>query len=140
MARDLIRLMQSLFLPVAEMVREPATWQPCTDVTRTPYGWLIKFELAGVRPEDLELSVQHGRTLILRGTRRDWFREEGCCHYLMEIAYSRFERRITLPTAIDLGRADIRTEFRQGLLLVRIFSDNYSSDTHVSEHYPEAEK
>ncbi len=122
MARDLIRLMQTLFLPVAEMGRETAVWQPSTDVVRTPYGWLITFELAGVRPEDIELTVHQGRTLTVCGTRRDLCKEEGCCHYLMEIAYSHFERSITLPTAADLGRADIRTEFRDGLLLVRIYS------------------
>jgi HSP20 family protein len=122
--------MQSLFLPVVQMAYEPAAWQPSTDVVRTPYGWLIKFELAGVRPEDVELTAHHGRTLTVRGTRRDCYRDEECRYYLMEITYSHFERSIALPTAIDLGRADIQTEFRDGLLLVRIHSDVY----------PEAEK
>jgi HSP20 family molecular chaperone IbpA len=36
----------------------------------------------------------------------------------MEIAYSRFERQVELPG--DLQRAKIDTEFRDGMLLVRI--------------------
>jgi HSP20 family protein len=36
----------------------------------------------------------------------------------MEIAYSRFERSVELPCNLD--RADITTEYRDGMLLVRI--------------------
>jgi HSP20 family molecular chaperone IbpA len=36
----------------------------------------------------------------------------------MEIAYSHFERSLELPC--DLERADITTEFHDGMLLVRI--------------------
>jgi len=115
MATDLIRLMNALFLPGAEMGK--GVWQPPTDVYRTRDGWLVKFDLAGVRPEDVELSIT-GSRLTVRGSRRDWCQEEGCRHYLMEIAYSEFERSIVLPT--DLGTAHIQTEYRYGLLLVRI--------------------
>jgi HSP20 family protein len=116
MAGDFIRLMHTLFLPAAETARE-ISWRPPTDVYRTRYGWLVKFDLAGVLPEDIQLSVS-GQRLTLRGRRRDWCREEGCTYYLMEIAYSYFERSIELPG--DLERARIATEFRHGLLLVRI--------------------
>ena len=116
MATDLIRLMHALFLPGAE-VGSKGVWQPPTDVYQTPDGWLIKFDLAGVRPEDVELSIE-GSRLTVRGSRRDWSVEEGCRHYLMEIAYSKFERSIVLPT--DLSTARFTTEYRYGLLLIRI--------------------
>lgn len=116
MATDLIRLMNALFLPSAEMGPKGA-WQPPTDVYRTREGWLVKFDLAGVRPEDVELSIV-GSRLTVRGSRRDWCLEEGCRHYLMEITYSKFERTIVLPT--DLGTARISTEYRYGLLLVHV--------------------
>ena len=43
--------------------------------------------------------------------------EEAWC-YVMEINYGRFERGIELPC--DLERADIATDFRDGMLVVRI--------------------
>jgi HSP20 family protein len=113
---DLIRLMQSLFLPVAGSFQE-LLWRPAADVYRTPCGWLIKLDLAGVPPEDVEVSV-HGRRLTVRGERRDCFKEETCSHYLMEISYSHFERTVELPC--DLSRAHVTTESRYGMLLVRI--------------------
>src|SRR5262249_1271780 len=67
---DLIRLMQSLFLPAADSYRD-VTWQPPMDLYRTRTGWLLKLDLAGVRPDDIRVTVQ-GRRLSIRGMRRDW--------------------------------------------------------------------
>ena len=75
MSRDLKRLMQSLFTPAARSCGE-ACWQPSADIYRTPEGWLVKFDLAGVRPEDIIVAVQNSH-LIVRGTRRDWLVEQG---------------------------------------------------------------
>ena len=116
MATDVIRLIQSLFLPSVERT-QGALWQPPADVYRTRDGWLLKFDLAGVRPQDIELSVQ-GCRLTVRGTRRDSAVEKGCRCYRMEIAYSQFERSIELPG--DLGQAHITMEYQEGMLLVRI--------------------
>jgi HSP20 family protein len=122
MARDLIRLMNALFLPGAEVLQQ-APWYPNTDVYRTPTGWVVKFELAGVRPEDIDLQVLGGR-MTLQGVRRDQIPVEeshSAVHYRMEIAYSRFERTLDLPC--DLKKAAITTEYRDGMLLIRIQPD-----------------
>jgi HSP20 family protein len=115
-ANDLIRLMQSLFVPVAEHFGE-VLWRPAADVYQTRYGWLLKFDLAGVRPHDIRLTA-NGRRLTVAGVRRDCFREEDCCFYRMEIAYSPFERTIDLPCNLESAR--ITTEYQYGMLLVRI--------------------
>jgi HSP20 family protein len=116
MPGDLIRLMHAMFLPAAEGCRS-ALWQPAVDVYRTRHGWLIKAELAGVRPKDIHLSVA-GNRIRLEGSRRDWFLEEGSTHYRMEISYSQFERTLELPCCLDAAK--ITTEFQYGLLLVRV--------------------
>jgi HSP20 family protein len=115
MAADLVRLMQAFFLPAAGTFRE-GPWCPAADVYRTRKGWLVKFDLAGVRPEDIRLSIC-GCRLTVRGVRRDCFTEEGCSYYRLEIAYSQFERSLELPC--DLERARVATEYRDGMLLVR---------------------
>jgi HSP20 family protein len=114
MSEDLIRLMKVLFLP-GEAGRE-APWRPAADVYRTPDGWAVKFELAGVRAEDLDLEVC-GRKMRLRGVRRDCA-PPGARIQQLEIAYSRFERVLELPC--DLGRAQVATHLRDGMLLVHI--------------------
>jgi HSP20 family protein len=121
MPGDLIHLTHAFFLPVAGTVGE--VWQPATDVYRTPQGWLVKLDLAGVRPEDIRWSVS-GSCLTIEGVRRDWCQEEGCCHYAMEISYSSFQRRLTLPD--DLQGANVSVEYRHGMLLVRIQLESQS--------------
>lgn len=94
-----------------------AAWEPLVDVYRGPSAWLVKFDLAGVSPADIELSAC-GRRLTVRGVRRDWCIEQGQSAYSMEISYSRFERSLELP--FDLEAARISTEYRDGMLLVRL--------------------
>jgi HSP20 family protein len=118
MSRDLERLLQTLFWPAAGTF-QPPHWQPAADVYRIDTGWLVKFELAGVRPDDMDLEAR-GQWLTLRGSRRDCALEHGCRCLHMEIAYSRFERSIELPC--DLTRAEISSQYKDGMLLVYIQS------------------
>ena len=121
MAAKLVRFLH-VFLPAADRVRD-LLWQPPVDVYRTRTGWLIKVELAGVRPEDVQLSVS-GRCLTVSGRRRDWFSEATACCYRMEITYSDFERTLELPTSLE--RARIATDYQYGLLLVHIQTEDVS--------------
>lgn len=98
----------------------PSPWEPLADVYRTRAGWLLKFDLAGVRPEDVTVSVS-GRRVTVSGVRRDTIVEEGCSFYAMEISYNRFERSLEMP--VNLSSAQIAIEARNGLLLVRMITE-----------------
>ena len=93
------------------------TWQPAADVYRTPSGWLLKLELAGVTPDDIQISMA-GSAVTISGVRRDHISEQNCCHYSMEISYSRFQRTIHLPC--DVSSAALETRYENGILLVRV--------------------
>jgi len=114
MGRDVVQFVSLFYTAGTEQTPE---WRPATDVYRTPEGWLVKLELAGVRPEDVELTAR-GRALRVRGRRRDCALEPGYRQVHMEIAYSRFDRQVELPE--DLQQARFDTEFRDGMLLVRV--------------------
>ena len=108
----------SLFFISAEAeAAAKMAWRPPADIYRSRQGWVVKIELAGVRPEDVNVMVS-GSELFVSGVRRDKFVEEGWSHYSMEIAYSRFERTIELPC--DIERAGVSVEWHNGLLLVRV--------------------
>ena len=81
---------------------------------------MLKFDLAGVRLEDVTVSVC-GRRVSVSGIRRDSTVEEGCSYYSMEISYNRFERFIEMPA--DLENARVTLEARDGLLLVRMITE-----------------
>ena len=109
------RQLESLFAAPATGGR--AHWQPSVDVCRGQRTWLIKLELAGVRPEDVKVHAR-GRTLTVSGVRRDASLMEGREFYSMVISYDRFERSIDLP--LDLDKSEIRTDYRDGMFLLEI--------------------
>ncbi len=93
-------------------------WEPAADVYQAADGWLVKFDLPGVQPQDVNLGIQ-GRRLSVGGVRRDRFQQAGLRFYRMEISYNSFQRSIELPKEIDESR--IESEFQDGMLLVRLF-------------------
>lgn len=92
-------------------------WRPSVDVYRTRNGWILKFDLAGVRLEDVTVALR-GRGITVSGFRRDALIEEGASHYSMEISYNRFERTIEMPC--DLANVRLTLEGRDGILLIRL--------------------
>jgi HSP20 family protein len=96
---------------------QQTTWQPAVDVYRTADGWVLKYELAGVSPNEVEV-VLHGRTVTVRGVRRDVRIEDNQQSYCMEISYNQFERSLELPCDVDTLHA--ATQYRDGMLLVRL--------------------
>ena len=123
MARDEVRFPHVLFLQAASRLPAQEAWQPRADVYRLPDGWLVKLELAGVRPEDVRLEAR-GPALRVHGTRRDECPCEGLnCHQL-EIAYSRFERTLELPGISE--SVAITTSYLDGMLTVRIVTEGRS--------------
>ena len=106
----------SWFLPASQAFHQ-AGFTPPVDIYRLARGWLLKFDLAGVRPQDVEVVIR-GCQVTVRGVRRDWLIEEGVASYSMEIAYNSFARTIDLPCDVDV--AEVQTEFRDGMLLVRL--------------------
>src|SRR5688572_26172886 len=81
-----------------------AHWAPNTDVYSTDDGLVIKVELAGMRREDLELTIE-GNRLRISGHRPDGCRSPKCKFLVMEIHYGSFESVIELPSGYDLSRA-----------------------------------
>jgi HSP20 family protein len=99
---------------------EPASetvWAPNTDVYVTDRGMVIKVELAGMRREDLELTVD-GHQLCIRGQRPDGCRAGQCRFLVMEINYGAFESVIELPAGYELAQA--KATYQNGFLRIDV--------------------
>ncbi len=92
-------------------------WSPAADVYRIKDGWLVKVDLAGVRPEEVEIEIA-GPVLRLRGCRQDACCQETLAYHQLEITYSRFEKTLRFPCAIE--GATVERDYRDGLLLLRL--------------------
>ncbi len=96
------------------------TWVPNTDVCEGPDNAVVKVELPGVTPENLELLLDE-RSLIIRGVRPDPACEESAAGYRfrqLEIQYGVFHRVIPLPYLVD--GENIAAHLRNGILEIRL--------------------
>lgn len=119
MAVDITRWIDKLLAAPTNPVQD-IRWRPPADIYRIRGGWLVKFDLAGIHPEEVRVSVCD-RRLTVQGSRRDSQTDEGQQHYCMEISYSHFERSVELP--VELDHARISTDYRDGMLLVRLLTE-----------------
>jgi len=92
-------------------------WVPNTDVYVTEDSLVIKVELAGMRKEDLELTVEDNR-LTITGHRPDGCRAPKCKFLVMEINYGSFQSVIELPPGYDLSRA--KAAYQNGFLRIDV--------------------
>ena len=99
-----------------------ATWKPAADIFYSGNQWLIRMELAGVSPGEVQVLAQ-GKDLTVRGRRRDLLVQRGFVCHALEISYSHFERTITLPARISVQ--SIRMEFQEGILCIYLSTENY---------------
>lgn len=79
-------------------------WVPNTDVYVTDTGLVIKAELAGMKSDSLEITVE-GSRLRISGNRPDCCRSQKCNFLVMEITYGPFESVLELPPGYDLSQA-----------------------------------
>jgi HSP20 family protein len=122
MEREISTIFDRLFAPT-HPYRAVADlgWHPFTDVYENATHFFVRMELAGIDPEQLQVTKE-GRCLIIRGTRPEppWG-EDVACHQL-EISYGGFERVLCLP--VEFREDSVRAEYgRTGFLHITIAKD-----------------
>lgn len=92
-------------------------WEPRADVLDHGDRVSIRVELAGVRPEDIEIMYNAERHAIaVRGVRlEDDLSGERSAPFQLEIPYGEFAREIPLPD-YPIKTKSIRAVFRNGFL------------------------
>ena len=94
-----------------------AHWVPNTDVYVTDNGLIVKVELAGMRSEHLEITVENNR-LRISGNRPDGCRAAKCSFLVMEINYGPFESVLEVPPGYDLAQA--KAAYLNGFLRIDV--------------------
>jgi len=94
-----------------------AHWVPNTEVYATDNGLVIKVELAGMRSEHLEITVE-GTRLRISGNRPDGCRSPKAHFLVMEINYGPFESVLEVPAGYDLSQA--KAAYLNGFLRIDV--------------------
>ncbi len=103
--------------PAELVAEEPMDGELSIDVYQTPTHIIIKAMIAGVRPEDLDVSITRDMVTI-RGRREQHAEGSSGDFFFQELYWGSFSRTIVLPQEVDLEEAEA-TE-KHGLLVIRL--------------------
>ena len=92
-------------------------WRPDVDVFETDTSVVVRAELAGVRNDDLRVTVD-GETLRIRGVRRVPEPSDVRRLHQMEVATGPFERTVRIPIAFQ--RDGVSAHLADGFLTVTL--------------------
>jgi len=115
--REAERSFFDFFGPSRQHPSAQATWHPAADVYETDDVWVIQVELAGVRSDDVSISLARG-ILRVQGVRRNESQGIRRTYHQAEINYRTFERHFLLAGGVEEN--DIKATFENGLLTITI--------------------
>jgi len=90
-------------------------WSPPTDVYETENEYVVRVEIAGMREEEFEITVENN-FLMISGNRPDI--PERRAYQQMEIRFGKFETVVGVPGPIDLDSS--RADYAEGFLTIKL--------------------
>lgn len=91
------------------------TWAPAVDIYEQSPNIVLKAELPGVNPKDVDIRVENN-VLTLHGERKFDAEVKRDSYHRVERAYGSFSRSFTLPSVIDTEQ--IQADYKDGVLTV----------------------
>jgi len=117
--RDEINRMMRMFdefFGSEEMAPMPI-WGPPIDVSETDNKVIIRTELPGIDPQELDISVTEDM-LTIKGKKKEESREEREHYFSSERRYGEFSRSVKLPSRVDKDKID--ASYHNGVLRIEM--------------------
>jgi len=112
--RDFDRLLREAFSPaLAEGEVSTRTWAPPVDIFENGDSLVLKAELPGINPDDVEIRVEDS-TLYLKGERKFEKEVKEQNYHRVERTYGTFTRTFTLPNSVDADK--VAASYKDGVL------------------------
>ena len=115
------REMDSLFerfmggRPFTRRLREE--WLPSVDISETKNDLVVKAELPGLDPKDIDVSIT-GNVLTIKGEKKEEKEEKDEQRHYMERYHGSFQRSFQLPAEVKSDKID--ASFDKGVLKVTL--------------------
>jgi HSP20 family protein len=115
------RDMDRIFSRIGSQDVLPATtgtaWMPRINVKQSGDDLAINVELAGIKPEDVEIEVSDG-VLTVKGDRKSESETKDQGWLIRESSFGSFERSMALPEGVDPD--SIKADFNDGMLEIHV--------------------
>lgn len=91
------------------------TWVPSLDVSETRNDFVVRTELPGINPKEIDISLSNG-SLVIKGERKHEKEKKEENYHLVERSYGSFVRSVRLPR--EVNRKKITASYKDGVLKV----------------------
>lgn len=106
-----------LWRGLADGRQRQESWFPAVDVYDTKDAVVLKAELAGMNPDDIQIEVEDN-VLTIKGERKFEEKVEDERYYRVERRFGSFQRSLALPQGVK--SEDIAANYEDGILEVRV--------------------
>jgi HSP20 family protein len=118
MRRDMDRLWDSFFEGgLRKRGEEVGEWFPALDVSETKNDIVVKTEVPGLDPKDIDISLSEG-VLTIKGEKKQEKEEKEENYHLIERSYGTFTRTVRLPREVQSEK--ISASYKNGILRVTL--------------------
>lgn len=114
---EMDRLFDRFFEPRWEGAPAPGEWAPSMDLSETKDAFVMKAEVPGMEPGDIQVSLQEN-LLTIKGEKKQEKVEKDERYHRVERTYGTFTRTMRLPVTVDGSKVDAK--FKNGLLTVTL--------------------
>jgi HSP20 family protein len=94
---------------------EEGEWLPSVDVSETKNDLVVKAELPGMDPKDIDISLSDG-LLTIKGEKKQEKEEKEENYHFIERSYGSFTRSVQLPR--EVKHENISASYKNGILKV----------------------
>jgi HSP20 family protein len=117
--RDAMNMLfqESFVRPNGSMMAQGAPATLPLDLSENENEFVIKASLPGVKPEDVDVTVQ-GDTLTIRGESKTDEEKKGEHWHLRERRFGQFQRSVSLPARVSADAA--RAQYDHGVLVLTL--------------------
>ena len=114
---ELDHTLRQVFGGKASSQSAPVMWTPNTDLREDDNEIVIKMDLPGVKPEDVDIELS-GDTLVVKGERKFEDVDKRKDYVRIERSFGTFQRSWTVTTAVQADA--IKAEFKDGVLTITL--------------------
>jgi HSP20 family protein len=116
MRREMDRLWDSFVDGTVERrAKEESVWLPSVDVSETKNDLVIKAELPGMDPKDIDITLSDGH-LMIKGQKKHEKEEKDEDYHFVERSYGSFVRAVHLPKEVKHDK--INASYKNGVLKI----------------------
>jgi HSP20 family protein len=125
---EIDRLFES---PLSELARTSqwlSGWTPVLDLYEDKDNLFVKMDLPGMKREEIDVSLHEG-SLSISGERKSEQKHEDAEVYRAERFFGRFQRTVTLPTAVAADK--VKAEYKEGILSITLPKTEEAKPKHI---------